>query len=260
MPYTTTLRAAFLASFAALALTASGCKKPQAEANSEPRGSGSTHSAELPAGKTARTGAIETVEVPNDKKALVVAGDGKRPIIHLHGMCAEARSDLEAWASTVSSHGTIIALEGDAACSNGSGGTSWSTDPAALDARVDAAIAAVSSARGIALDPKEVVVIGESMGASRATALASRFPDKYTRLVLVGGPETPTAKELGGAKAVALLAGEKEPQEKMRQGAQGLDNAGVKAQFWEMAGATHGAYGSNGAQMMGEAVAFAASR
>ena len=103
-------------------------------------------------------------------------------------------------------------------------------------------------------------MIGESMGASRAIGLASRFPAKYARLVLVGGPETPSAKDLRGAKAVALLAGEHESQEKMRQGTAGLESAGVDARFWELAGATHGTYGSDGARTMGEAVSFVARR
>ena len=78
--------------------------------------------------------------------------------------------------------------------------------------------------------------------------------------MLVGSPETPSAKDLGGAKAVALLAGEKEPQEKMHQGTDGLEKAGLKARFWELAGATHGTYGPNGARSMSEAVGFVTGR
>jgi pimeloyl-ACP methyl ester carboxylesterase len=220
-----------------------------------------THSAELRVPRT-RTGTIETVDVPDDRKVLVVLGaNTKRPIVHFHGMCAEAKSDLDAFAASVSEHGTVVALEGDAPCPRGQGGgASWSTDVAAIDRRVDAALKAVSDARGIALDPGEVVLVGESLGATRVTALASRFPEKYKRLVLVGGPETPSAKQLGSATAIALLAGEKEPQEKMRQGTLGLENAGVTARFWEMADATHGNYGTDGARRMSEAVAFVTSK
>jgi pimeloyl-ACP methyl ester carboxylesterase len=212
-----------------------------------------TRAAELPS--PARSGAIETVDVPNNRRVVFVVGQKERPIVYLHGMCSEPRPALEAWSSSVREQGTIIALEGDAACSD-RGGRTYSTDISALDARIDAAIDAVAFARDLPLDRHETIVIGESLGASRAIALASQFHAKYPRLVLVGGPEAPSARELGGVRAVALLAGEKEPQGKMRQGAASLENAGVAARFWELAGATHGTYGPDGARSMADAVAF----
>src|SRR5262245_31126196 len=56
------------------------------------------------------------VEVPSDQDVLVATGKGSRPIVYLHGMCSDPRSDLEAWAPSVRSEGTIIALFGDASC------------------------------------------------------------------------------------------------------------------------------------------------
>ena len=47
--------------------------------------------------------------------------------------------------------------------------------------------------------PGSLVLIGESMGAARAEALAARFPERYTRLVLVGSPETPSPDDLRSA-------------------------------------------------------------
>ncbi|MDF2693656.1 MAG: uncharacterized protein K0S65_2039 [Labilithrix sp.] len=260
MPYVTPNRSAFLGALGMVLLSASACRRPSPEPSHEARtvpiASVTTRSAERPPARApAPSGEIETVHVPDDRDVLVVVGETKRPIVHLHGMCTEARSDLDAWASSVARYGTILALSGDAVCPNG-GGRTWAQDPAALDARISAAIEAVAAARKLELDPAQLVLIGESMGASRATSLASRFSDRYTRLVLVGGPDTPSARELRGAKAVALLAGEKEPQEKMRQGAAGLESAGVTARFWELADATHGTYGTDGARSMGEAVAF----
>ena len=259
MQHRTLIRSAPLAALSAAVLSVTACRKPPPDARAEPKPNATIHSAELPAPKPKRTGVIETIDVPDDRKVLVVVGEGKRPIVHLHGMCTEPRSDLEAWASSVSEHGTVIALEGDGACPNGKGRT-WTNNPDALDARVSEAIAAVRQARGLDLDPRELVVIGESMGAARAAALASRFPDRYARLVLVGSPETPSSKQLRGAKAVALLAGENEPQEKMLQGTAGLESAGLRARFWELPEATHGNYGPDGGRRMSEAVAFVAAR
>jgi pimeloyl-ACP methyl ester carboxylesterase len=254
----------FVGTLALLALVTGGCTKPRPEAQGANASSGSgspspaatttTHSAALP--RPARTGAIETVEVPNDRKAIAVVGHGARPIVYLHGMCSEPRSDVEVWASTVSELGTVIALDGDAACSD-RGGRTYSTNIDTLDARIDAAIRAVNDAHlAGSLDDREVLLIGESLGASRAIALANRAPSKYTRLVLVGGPETPSPKKLAGVKAVALLAGEKDAQDKMKLGASGLESAGITARFWELPDAIHGEYGPEGARLMGEAVGF----
>jgi pimeloyl-ACP methyl ester carboxylesterase len=250
-------RAHFIGILALLAPLACACRRPAEAGREHPAASATTHAAELSASRPKATGTIETVPVPSDRDVLVVLGETTRPIVYIHGMCTEARSDLDVWAKDIRRYGTIIALEGDVICPNGNRGTSWSPDAAALDARIDAAIAAVRDARHVELVPSEVLVIGESLGASRAISLASRFPTKYTRLVLVGGPETPSSKELASTKAVALLAGEKEPQEKMRQGALRLARAGLSAHFWELPAATHGSYGPEGARVMAEAVAFA---
>ncbi|MBX3199625.1 MAG: hypothetical protein KF894_15935 [Labilithrix sp.] len=240
------------------------CKKPSSGATAEASASARTRSAAVePQPAPGRAGPIEAVDVASDRRALVApgaaGGEPERPIVFLHGMCTESRPSVEAWAGGAREIGTVIALDGDAACPNG-GGRTWSTDIAALDARIDAAIDAVSAADGLALDAGKLVVVGESMGASRAVALATRFPAKYTRLVLVGGPETPTRAALPDVKAVALLAGEKEPQEKMQKGAANLAKAGAETRFWELAGAVHGAYGDDGPRTMGEAIAFVARR
>jgi pimeloyl-ACP methyl ester carboxylesterase len=263
MQHRSLVRAKFFVACTAAVVAATACKKPQSDVG-EPRSSASIHAGQLPAPEKApppRSAKIETVEVPGDRKLLVFDGeDTKRPIIYLHGMCSEPRSDLDAWASSVSSHGTVVAVYGDAACPNKPGGYTWTTDAAAIDARIDAAVSAVQASRGRELDVSQLVVIGESMGAARAAALARHAPAKYTRLVLVGSPELPAAKDFRSAHAVALLAGEKEPQEKMRQGEVGLSSAGIHARFWELPDATHGTYGPEGHNRMAEAIAFVTSR
>jgi pimeloyl-ACP methyl ester carboxylesterase len=267
-------RSSLIALAVVLGSTASACRKPPARSDEGPPAASVTiQSAQLtapntglgspapPEPKAKRPGTgIETINVPNDRSILVVVGaDTGRPIVHLHGMCTEARSDLEAWGSSVSAFGTILALSGDATCSGGSGAetATWTSNVAAIDARIDAAIDAVQ-ARGVKLDNREVILIGESMGASRAEALATRFPSKYMRLVLIGEPQAPSAKDLEKANAVALLAGEKEPQQNMVGGAAALTAKGLAARFWELPDATHGAYGSDGDRIMGDAVAFVA--
>ncbi|MBX3185435.1 MAG: hypothetical protein KF819_00405 [Labilithrix sp.] len=210
----------------------------------------------------AARGAIETVDVPGDERVLVVEGSARvqRPIVHLHGMCADPRSDLDAWGAAAREHGTVIALVGDVPCPDKPGTTKWTDDVEAIDARVVAAVGAVGVARARSLDDAEILVVGSSMGAARAEALAKKNPSRYRRLVLVGSPRTPSPANLEGASAVATLAGEREPQQMMRSGARLLSEAGTPARFWELPGASHGEYGAEGARIMSDAIAFVATR
>jgi pimeloyl-ACP methyl ester carboxylesterase len=233
------------------------CNRPRrAEAEARPPVTSEVRltSAEL---TRTRSGTLETVDVQGDKDVLVLVGENtKRPIVYLHGMCSDARSDLESWGNDVSAHGTIIALSGDAACPRQNGKTTWTTDVLAIDARIGAAVEAVHFHRGVDFDPAAIVLVGESMGAARALSLASEFPAKYTRLVLVGSPEAPRPRALGSANGVALLAGELERQDLMEGGAKTLSNAGVRARYWELPGARHGTYGPSGGPLMSEAIGF----
>lgn len=233
-----------------------GCGKPDRAAPLEAKASAVLRSAELP---ESAPDAIVDLVVPNDRSALLVLGRGSRPIVYLHGMCSEPRADLEAWSASVRELGTILALEGDLPCRERGGRTFTHAVPA-LDARIDAALVAAMERTGAPLERRSLVLVGESLGALRATALAARYPEKYPRLVLVGGPTTPSPRELDGVIAVALLAGEKEPQSKMREGAAVLAAAGTPARFWELEGASHGSYGPNGGATMAEAIAFVAER
>ncbi|MFO0739043.1 MAG: alpha/beta fold hydrolase [Labilithrix sp.] len=249
-------------------LVLAACRKDSESANASasatedrgPTGVATIHAAEL---AVPGRGAVQTVDVENDRAALVVVGEGaksKRPIIHLHGMCSEAQSDLEAWSSTVRGYGTIVALEGDLPCGTGTTagltGRTWSQDASALDRRIAAAIAAIRAVRVAELDASEIIVIGESMGATRATALAARAPERYARLVLIGAPEELLPEKLATAKAVAVLAGEHEPHGVPQQNFEALEAAGLRTRFWTLTGADHGEYGASGATTMGEALAF----
>lgn len=211
----------------------------------------------------APVGEMSSVDVANDKDVLVVSGNPsvKRPIVHLHGMCGSPKADLDAWGAAVAAqHGTIIAVTGDVPCPGQQGAFQWSSDAAKIDARITAAIDAVNAARSLELDKSEVLLVGESMGAARAELLATKNSERYARLVLVGSPQTPSPQNLAGVRAVANLAGEKEGQAAMKNGARALSAAGKASQFWELPGAVHGEYGPDGARIMTEAVAFVATR
>lgn len=206
--------------------------------------------------REAKAVGITTVEVPGDAGVLVVRGPRTaRPIVYLHGMCSDPREDLAAWGGLATRHGPILALLGDVPCPDKPGRTKWSSEPEALDGRVRAAVHAAFGRPG----RDEVVVIGESMGAARAELLATRYPERYARAVLVGSPQAPSPQSFRAARAIATLAGEREDASKMRAGAEALAAAGVRARFFALPGASHGNYGPDGARVMAEAVAFVTS-
>jgi pimeloyl-ACP methyl ester carboxylesterase len=204
----------------------------------------------------------EPVEVSGDRKLFVAFGDDgeRRPIVYLHGMCSDPREDLDAWGNIAQEHGTIVALVGDVPCPDKPGRTMWPEDAKQIDQRIDAALETVNSTGRVKLDKDDVILIGESMGAARAELLAKRFPDRYTRLVLVGSPQRPSPENLKGAKAVANLAGEKEAQTNMREGTRVLESAGLSSRFFLLPGAVHGHYGPEGERIMRDAVSFVATR
>ena len=242
---------ALVALSGALAL---GCRRERT-AEAEPVAATTIQSVDVP-----RPGTTLTVPFDEDRdRALVVAGNPEihEPIVWLHGMCADPKADLEAIGTIARTHGTILSISGDVPCPGQPGRTTWTDDVASIDGRISLAIAAVNGA-GVApfLVDGPLLVVGVSMGATRAEALSGASPARYGRLVLVGAPKAPSPDTLAGARAVAMVAGDQEPQRKMRDGAHALDVAGVPSRFFLLPGAPHGSFGPDGEHVMSEAVAF----
>lgn len=245
----------FLA-LAAIAASA-GCRS-RGDAN-ESVSTTTTNGAELFAEPAPAPGAIETVDVEDDRAAIVVVGDGekaRRPIVHLHGTCAVARADVESWSGAARAYGSVVALEGDTACPDGIGGRTWRADVGTIEKRIDAALDAVRAVRGVPLDRDGVVLVADDIGATTALALAARAPWRYSRLVLNALPDAAPSYELGGVRAIALLATDREPQDKARRALDAFTNAKIATKLWTLRGATHSDYGASGARTIGEALAF----
>ena len=246
-----------ISSISAVALVATvlalGCDRTR-EANAQP--------APQPPGEASRPGEPTAVDVAGDKPVLVVPGNPsvRRPIVHLHGMCAPPRKSLDAWGRVAKDQGTIVTLVGDIPCPDEPGQTKWSDDATKIDARISAAITAVNVARGTNLDTKEILVIGESMGAARAESLAKANPERYSRLVLVGSPQVVSPSNVRGVRSIANLAGEREPQQMAKAATLSLTRAGLDSQFFELSGAAHSEYGPNGERTMRDAIAFVTRR
>lgn len=242
---------------ALLALTAAaGCKgtKTDSSAASVTTVNGADLYLETPPPR----GSVETVDVADDRAALVVVGEGEhahRPIVALHGTCAVARQDVEGWASAARSYGTIVALEGDTPCAGGVGGRTWHTDATALDKRIDAALDAIRTVRGVPLDT-EAILVGDDSGAPLALALAAQAPAKYTRLVLVEMPDAAPAFDLTAVHAIAVLASDRDSLDKPQRAVDAFKQESVATKLFTLSGATHSDLGLAGAHTMGEALAF----
>jgi hypothetical protein len=213
-------------------------------------------SARLPEGVV--PGALELVpEADGRRKLRVIHGapTTRRAIAYFAGLCGNSRAP-EAWAQVVSRYATLIVLQGDLHCPGQSGRYKWSQDLVALDRRIAAALRVVAERRGGALDTTAVAVMGYSQGATRAGQLAGRFPERYPWVIAAGIPERPRLDRLGAARAVAVLGGEQEPTQHMRDGVGDLTQAGKNVRFFLLPGAAHGQYGPRGSEVLDEAFRF----
>jgi hypothetical protein len=98
------------------------------------------------------------------------------------------------------------------------------------------------------------VVIGYSQGALRAEELARRWPERYTRLVLIASPRVASPRGFDRVRSTVMMAGEKDRQDLMKQGARALAKAGIPSTFMVIPEATHGAMGPTPEKTMGDAL------
>jgi pimeloyl-ACP methyl ester carboxylesterase len=203
-------------------------------------------------------GVSTEVAVPDDQNVIVVNASrrNRNVIVYLHGRCAHPLPDVQAWQASGSRHGTVIALFGDAECSPGSPLRRWTPDANAIEARIDAAIRAVSAARGEDLDMRDATLVGYSEGASRAEAVARAFPHRYAHVLLIGGPSLPSPESFREVRSFATMAGEIDRQDLMRNGAKAAEIVGKPSRYFVLPGARHGQFGPEGDRVMGEALAF----
>jgi pimeloyl-ACP methyl ester carboxylesterase len=94
-------------------------------------------------------------------------------------------------------------------------------------------------------EPRDVLLIGYSQGASVAELLAAREPEKFTRIVLIAKPSKPDPWHFKKARAVATMAGTLDAQQAMIQGSRALAAAGVRARYFPLPGAAHGYMGDD---------------
>jgi predicted esterase len=173
----------------------------------------------------------------------------RSPIVFLHGMCGHGLGYAQAFQFSAAKKGTLIAPQGDVKCGSGPW-SKWSADLDGLDARIDSAFRALGWEGPLT----DVVVIGYSQGATRAEALARKWPVRYTRLILMGAPEAASARGLSKLRGALMMAGERDRKDQMRAGLRAFQAAGIPANFQIIPEATHGAMGPVPEKTMGDAL------
>lgn len=179
--------------------------------------------------------------MPNDRGAFVVKGARahRRTMLFLGGMCSHPAGYAMSFQHTAASRGDLVGVQGDVSCGGDGNLRSWSSDLEKMDRRIDAAFEAAGLGK-----PSDLLVIGYSQGAERAEKLVARWPEKYSRAILIASPTTPSPALLRKAKGVVLMAGTFDISRARMKGAVGpLRKVGLTAEFFELPNAHHGAMG-----------------
>lgn len=176
-------------------------------------------------------------------------------MVYLHGMCVYPGYYVESFMKTAAARGDLVAVQGDVSCGGDHFLHTWASDLTALDRRIDKALD-VAGVLDADAGPRDVVLIGYSQGADRAEALVARFPAKYRAVVLIASSSPPSPARLRTVRAAVLMAGTRDSQANMREGALALQRAHVAATFIPMPDAWHGHMGSEPEVTMGRALDF----
>jgi pimeloyl-ACP methyl ester carboxylesterase len=178
---------------------------------------------------------------------------GSEKLVFLHGMCGHGLGYAQSFQASAARRGTLIAPQGDVACGAGPWAR-WSNDVKALDRRITDAFRALGHPEPLT----DVIALGYSQGATRVEQLARLFPERYTRLVVIGGPQATNPRGLHRLRALVAMAGDRDRRDLMRQSAQSLAAAKVPATFFVMPEAVHGSMGSHPEQTMDEVFSWLA--
>lgn len=175
---------------------------------------------------------VDALDVPGDLEAYVLRGVRRRsrPMVFLGGMCVHPQGYVMSFAHAAVEHGVAIALQGDVSC--GGGQSRWSYDVERTNRRIDAAFAAAGEPA-----PVDAIAIGLSQGADLAERLAARWPEKYTRVILIASPLDPRPR---AAKSVLMAGNYDVSKERMRAAAARL---GPNGTFISLGDAYHGQLG-----------------
>lgn len=183
---------------------------------------------------------VERMPMANDQPiSLVRGGEGRKTtIVFMAGVCSNAYAYLLGFPEAARSHGGVVAIEGDQPCgAPNSGYRSFSWDAAKQNARIEKAL----ELAGVSADPPGgLTLVGYSAGAGIGEQMVQRWPERYTRVILIGAPTDPSTQRLKSARGVVTMSCTLDVPWRMKDAARRLNATGVPATYMEMPGCTHG--------------------
>lgn len=197
---------------------------------------------------------VERFDVKGDLPASIVRAldNGDPKTVFVAGLCSNANAYLQSFPESARKHGGAIAVEGDQRCSDDGVFRSYSWDAMKLNARIEKALAAA----GVDPFPAEgVTLVGYSQGAALGEQLASRFPGRYPRLVVIGAPTDPNAANFARTKGVVTMSCSLDVPARMRDASKRIAKAGVPSTYVEMPKCHHG-HVTDGERVFDEAFSF----
>jgi pimeloyl-ACP methyl ester carboxylesterase len=197
---------------------------------------------------------VEETPLPSGKIAFILHGArGSDRIVFLHGLCGHGQGYLQSFQFTAADHGIAVAPHGDVGCSGV--WRSWSNNLGAIEQQIEDSLTAAG-----APDARGITLIGYSLGATRAEALARKHTDRYDAVILIAAPTAPLPAKLSHLRAAAMMAGSKDRQDHMKAAAQNFTRAGIPSRYFVLPNATHGAMGDNAEKTMAEVLDWVAAQ
>jgi len=131
----------------------------------------------------------------------------------------------------------VVAIEGDQPCPGAPGFHSFTWDATKQHDRIEMALAAA----GVTEIPASgLTLIGYSQGASIAEQLAVRFPERYSRIVLIGQPGDPQPSDFKRSRAVVTMSCSLDVPYRMKPASKAIEAAGTPSTYVQMPGCSHG--------------------
>jgi pimeloyl-ACP methyl ester carboxylesterase len=168
-------------------------------------------------------------------------------IVFLTGACTHPQGYMQAFQFAAHEKGSMLGPQGDVAC--GGPYRHWTLDLPKQNGRIEAGFEAFGEGDRV----KDMILVGYSQGALLAELLAEKYPDRYTRVILIGAPTEPSPTRLRHVRAAAMISGEYDATERMKAGARALSDAGIATTYLEMPKARHGQM-MDGERVMREAL------
>jgi pimeloyl-ACP methyl ester carboxylesterase len=180
---------------------------------------------------------VDRLPVAGDRDAFIVkSATGAPPhTVFLPGVCSNAYAYLLGFPEAAQRTGGVVALDGDEPCAPGFRTFSMNSEKA--HARIRAALDAAGL---VDLPEGDLTIVGYSRGASIAEELTAKYPDKYTRVVIIAPPVDPIASRYAHTHAVVSMACTLDVTWRMKGAAIAIGAQGTPARYMEMKGCTHG--------------------